>query len=99
MKEAGKTEDQIASFEKRAGAYVKEKLLPNFKDFEFYTGESMNPDGMYVPRNPPNKIFALEILTVTEGSLCSTTARTELHRTSSSGWTGSGGRRFESPFA
>ncbi|KAL7917383.1 translationally controlled tumor-associated [Trichoderma austrokoningii] len=44
-------DDAKAVFEKGAQAYVKEKLLPNFKDFEFYTGESMNPDGMVVLLN------------------------------------------------
>jgi len=40
-----KDPDSVATFEKGAQTFVKEKLLPNFKDFEFYTGESMNPDG------------------------------------------------------
>ena len=48
LQEKGADEDTIKAFEKGAQTYVKEKLLPNFKDFEFYTGESMNPDGMYV---------------------------------------------------
>ncbi|TEB35688.1 translationally controlled tumor-associated [Coprinellus micaceus] len=38
-------EDQVADFEKKAGAYAK-KIVANFKDYEFYTGESMDPDGM-----------------------------------------------------
>jgi len=45
LQEAGKDET-VKAFESGAQKYVKEKLLPNFKDFEFYTGESMNPDGM-----------------------------------------------------
>lgn len=44
--EKGAPAETITAFEKGAQAYVKETLLPNFKDFEFYTGESMNPDGM-----------------------------------------------------
>jgi len=43
--------DQVEAFEKGAQKYVKEKLLPNFKDLEFYIGESMNPDGMVVLLN------------------------------------------------
>ncbi|KAH8170732.1 translationally controlled tumor protein [Sarocladium implicatum] len=39
-------EEAVAAFEKGAQAYVKNTLLPNFKDFEFYTGESQDPDGM-----------------------------------------------------
>jgi hypothetical protein len=27
------------------------KIIGNFKDYEFYTGESMNPDGMIVLLN------------------------------------------------
>ncbi|KAL0931937.1 translationally-controlled tumor protein, partial [Colletotrichum truncatum] len=44
-------EAKVKEFESGAQKYVKEKLLPNFKDFEFYTGESMNPDGMVVLLN------------------------------------------------
>lgn len=46
LKEAGKSDEEVKAFETGASKYVKDKLLPNFKDFEFYTGESMNPDGM-----------------------------------------------------
>jgi len=49
--EAGKTDEEVKAFESGAQKYVKEKLLPNFKDLEFYTGESMNPDGMVVLLN------------------------------------------------
>ncbi|KAM0513548.1 hypothetical protein ACHAPE_007812 [Trichoderma viride] len=49
--EKGAPAETITAFEKGAQTYVKEKLLPNFKDFEFYTGESMNPDGMVVLLN------------------------------------------------
>lgn len=59
LQEEGKSEDEVKAFEKGAQTFVKEKLLPNFKDYEFYTGESMNPDGMiallnyrYVPAAP-----------------------------------------------
>ncbi|THH15491.1 hypothetical protein EW146_g4994 [Bondarzewia mesenterica] len=37
--------DRVDTFEKGAQAFAK-KLIANFKDYEFYTGESMNPDGM-----------------------------------------------------
>jgi len=37
--------DRVKDFEKGAAAFAK-KIVANFKDFEFYTGESMNPDGM-----------------------------------------------------
>jgi len=44
--ELGKTNpERVEAFEKGAGAYAK-KIVANFKDFEFYVGESMNPDGM-----------------------------------------------------
>ena len=46
LQEKGADADTIAAFEKGAQAYVKDKLLPNFKDLEFYTGESMDPDAM-----------------------------------------------------
>jgi len=38
-------EERVAPFEKGAQAFAK-KIVANFKDFEFYTGEAMNPDGM-----------------------------------------------------
>ncbi|KAF8305021.1 translationally controlled tumor-associated [Clavulina sp. PMI_390] len=37
--------ERVASFESGAQAYAK-KILADFKNFDFYTGESMNPDGM-----------------------------------------------------
>lgn len=37
--------DRVPAFEKGAAAFAKDVILPNFKDFDFYTGESMNPDG------------------------------------------------------
>ena len=52
LQEKGASADEVTAFEKGAQTYVKEKLLPNFKDFEFFTGESMNPDGMYVENLP-----------------------------------------------
>jgi hypothetical protein len=51
MQETGSSDDDVKAFEAGAQKYVKDKLLPNFKDFEFYTGESMNPDGMIVLLN------------------------------------------------
>jgi len=37
--------DRVEAFEKGAAAYAK-KIVANFKDFEFFTGESMNPEGL-----------------------------------------------------
>jgi Translationally controlled tumour protein len=36
--------DRIPAFEKGAAAFAKQ-VVGNFKDYEFYTGSSMNPDG------------------------------------------------------
>ncbi len=46
LQETNASADEIAAFEKGAQAYVKETILPKFKDWEYYTGESMDPDGM-----------------------------------------------------
>ncbi|KAI9897601.1 hypothetical protein N3K66_007457 [Trichothecium roseum] len=46
LQDLGKPTEYITEFEKNAQGFVKEVLLPNFKDFEFYTGESQDPDGM-----------------------------------------------------
>ncbi|RPD67170.1 translationally controlled tumor-associated [Lentinus tigrinus ALCF2SS1-7] len=37
--------DRVEAFEKGAQAFAK-KIIGNFKDYEFYTGESMDADGM-----------------------------------------------------
>ncbi|KAL8291807.1 hypothetical protein RQP46_002065 [Phenoliferia psychrophenolica] len=37
--------DRVPIFEKNAAAFAK-KVIGSFGDYEFYTGESMNPDGM-----------------------------------------------------
>ena len=37
--------DRLEAFEKNIQPFVK-KVLENFKDYEFYVGESMNPDAM-----------------------------------------------------
>jgi len=45
--EAG-NEERAAAFEKDSQKVIKEFVLPKFKDFEFYTGESMDNDAMMV---------------------------------------------------
>lgn len=45
-----KNPDAVSTFEKGASAYVK-KIIGSFNDWEFYTGESMDPDGMVVLLN------------------------------------------------
>ncbi|KAG0675966.1 Ribosome associating protein [Pichia californica] len=42
--------EEVEVFEKGAAAYVK-KVIGSFKDWEFYTGESMDPDAMVVLMN------------------------------------------------
>lgn len=42
--------ERVEAFEKGAQAFAK-KIVANFKDYEFYTGESMDPDGMVVLLN------------------------------------------------
>lgn len=39
---------RVAAFEKGAQSYVK-KILENFGDYEFYTGETMDPEAMVIP--------------------------------------------------
>ncbi|KAK3356941.1 translationally-controlled tumor protein [Lasiosphaeria hispida] len=50
LKDAGKPEEDIKDFETKAQKFAK-KIISNFKDYEFYTGESGNPDGMAVLLN------------------------------------------------
>lgn len=42
--------DQVETFEKGAQKYVK-KVIGSFNDWDFYTGESMDPDGMLILLN------------------------------------------------
>jgi hypothetical protein len=42
--------DRVESFEKAVQGYVK-KIVTNFNEWEFFTGETMNPDGMVVLLN------------------------------------------------
>ncbi|KAF2995256.1 Ribosome associating protein [Curvularia kusanoi] len=50
LQEKGASAEEITAFEKGAASYAK-KIVANFKDYEFLTGESMNPDGMIVLLN------------------------------------------------
>ena len=45
LQEKGADAAEIEAFEKGAQNFAK-KIIANFKDYEFYTGENMNPDGM-----------------------------------------------------
>lgn len=45
LKEGGADEATIKEFETGAQSFAK-KIVGNFKDYDFYIGESMNPDGM-----------------------------------------------------
>ena len=56
LQENGAAPEYITEFEKNAQSYVKEHLLPKFKDLEFFTGESQDPDGMY---ETPRDLFLL----------------------------------------
>lgn len=85
LQEKNSPPEVITAFEKGAQAYVKEHLLPNFKDFEFYTGESMNPDGMYVSCS--TVLNQDGSLTISTGLSSSTTVRMVSPPTSSSGST------------
>ncbi|KAK3375465.1 translationally-controlled tumor protein [Podospora didyma] len=48
--ESGSSEEEVKDFETKAQGFAK-KIIGKFKDYEFYTGESMNPDGMIVLLN------------------------------------------------
>jgi len=50
LKTKGASDEEVAAFEKGAASFAK-KVLGNFKDYEFFTGENMDPDGMVVLLN------------------------------------------------
>ncbi len=45
LQEEGKSAEEVKEFETGAATFAK-KIIANFKDWEFYTGESMDPDAM-----------------------------------------------------
>lgn len=45
LKAKGASDEEVTAFEKGAASYAK-KIVGNFKDYDFYIGESMDPDGM-----------------------------------------------------
>lgn len=45
VKEKGASPEEVKEFQTKAQAFAK-KIVGSFKDFEFYTGESMDVDGM-----------------------------------------------------
>ena len=46
FKEAGKDAEFIKEFQKNVQEYYTKKIVPNFSDLDFYTGESMDAEGM-----------------------------------------------------
>ncbi|KAF0640927.1 hypothetical protein FPSE5266_00691 [Fusarium pseudograminearum] len=48
LQETGKDPDYIADFEKRAKDFFAKRIFANFNDWEFFTGESMDVNGMIV---------------------------------------------------
>jgi len=50
MAAKGADEATIKEFETGAQKFAK-KIIGNFKDYDFYVGESMDPDGMVVLMN------------------------------------------------
>jgi len=46
MKENGANDAAVKKFQTSAQGYYTKTIAPNFKDFDFYVGESMDTDGM-----------------------------------------------------
>jgi len=51
MKESGADDAAVKKFQTSAQAYYTKQIAPNFKDYDFYVGESMDTDGMVVLLN------------------------------------------------
>lgn len=45
LKNKGASDEEVKDFETKASTFAK-KIIANFKDYEFFIGESMDPDGM-----------------------------------------------------
>ncbi|KAI1143913.1 translationally-controlled tumor protein [Hypoxylon sp. FL0543] len=50
LQDKGASEEEVKDFQTKAQAFAK-KIISKFKDYEFYTGESMDIDGMVVLLN------------------------------------------------
>ncbi|KAI2612520.1 translationally-controlled tumor protein [Hypoxylon fragiforme] len=50
LQETGSSPEEVKDFQTKAQGFAK-KIISNFKDYEFYTGESMDVDGMVVLLN------------------------------------------------
>ncbi|KPM37606.1 hypothetical protein AK830_g8955 [Neonectria ditissima] len=46
-----KTPEEIKALKGALGSYIKKKILGHFNDYEFFTGEKMDPDAMVVLLN------------------------------------------------
>lgn len=46
MKAAGKSDEDIKKFQTGVQQYFVKVVKPNFKDYDFYTGESQDHEGM-----------------------------------------------------
>ncbi|KAL9611069.1 MAG: hypothetical protein Q9167_004281 [Letrouitia subvulpina] len=51
LKESGADEAKIKRIQTNIQSYYTKVIAPNFKDYDFYVGESMDPDGMVVLLN------------------------------------------------
>jgi hypothetical protein len=49
MKEKGASDEDVKKFQTSVQGYFTKVIAPNFKDYDFYVGESMDTDGMQVP--------------------------------------------------
>lgn len=52
LEEGGADPEKVKAFQTGAQTYFTKVIGPNFKDYDFYVGESMDPDGMYTLHPP-----------------------------------------------
>jgi len=57
LKAKGASDETVTEFEKGAQSFAK-KIVTNFKDYDFFVGESMDPDGMQVSLLTTDDLFA-----------------------------------------
>lgn len=46
LKENGADAEAVKTFQTKVQGYFTKVIAPNFKDYDFYVGESMDTDGM-----------------------------------------------------
>ena len=82
LEENGADQGKIDSFKKGVQEYWTKKIKPNFDDFDFYLGESLDPKGMQVLHFRRLSVPWAMLIVGLIGLFCSITVKMASHHTS-----------------